>query len=99
MDREWRVDARGIRHRIHGLDCVRCRCLILMADDDEELVWEAGSRRDARCRRKRCICHLSPIRGDYHSHETHGWESHLTFRRRIGSFVEIAFTASDSDDE
>ena len=58
-----RIDADGIWHQVLKDRCYWCGCMYLYAEDDRDLVWEPGTRRQSGCSDERCECHASPING------------------------------------
>ena len=58
-----RQDAGGHWHQVLKDVCYWCGCSYVLAEDDHDLVWEPGPRRERRCSDEECECHASPSIG------------------------------------
>ena len=58
-----RQDAGGAWHQVLKDVCYGCGCTYVLADDDHDLVWEPGAKRESRCSDELCECHTAPSVG------------------------------------
>ena len=58
-----RQDAYGAWHQVVR-DVCWCGCPYLLAEDDHDLVWEPGPRRERACIDDLCECHTAPVVGE-----------------------------------
>jgi hypothetical protein len=59
-----RQDAYGEWHQVMRDVCYGCGCRYLVAEDDHDMVWEPGDRRDRGCIDDLCECHVTPVIGE-----------------------------------
>jgi hypothetical protein len=59
-----RQDAAGDWHQVVRDVCYGCGCGYLVAEDDHDLVWEPGAKRDRACVDDLCECHEAPLIGE-----------------------------------
>ncbi|MGQ0668187.1 MAG: hypothetical protein ACT4PO_00685 [Actinomycetota bacterium] len=59
-----RQDAQGTWHQVLKERCYWCGCSYLYAEDDRDLVWEPGERRQPGCSDDLCECHAAALIGE-----------------------------------
>jgi hypothetical protein len=50
-------------HDLLEATCAECGCVIFVAADDPEIVWEPGQAWSEGCRDRRCHCHVDALDG------------------------------------